>query len=269
MDGEFTVTHLRCGHCGSELPVMGRYVTFQCETCFKYWIISPEGLEPLQVYRAETPEETGGEILLLPFWVVPLDGGRLRENVEESMTLLREFATTVAGTEFTVESGEFEQFADEITGTDSALNRASLLSEITHTRTVPSGGELDNILRRIEENGAYNIFVPAFQSANTFAYLKIGRLLTRRQPRFSAARHENPGQPVMCVLPPEEAVHLMDFVFIATLPESIQRNGEFLENIHLEPSASPRLVELPFSRKGAALTSIYGNFEISSKLVEP
>ncbi|HSG27156.1 MAG TPA: hypothetical protein VLA34_01660 [Candidatus Krumholzibacterium sp.] len=230
MGGEFVVSHLKCGHCGNELPVMGRFITFQCETCFRYWILTSGGLEPLQVRRAQVPADTDGEILLLPFWVIPLDGDRLRDSVEGSMT--------------------------------------ALLSEIAHTRVVPSGGELDVILRRIEQRGTYNIFIPAFQSANTFAYLKIGRLLTSRQPKFSATRHETPGQPVMCVLKPEDAVHLMDFVFIATLPESLQRNGGFLENVHLEPSAPPRFVEFPFIRKSMALTSIYGDFEISLRLIE-
>ena len=52
MKDAFTVRPLRCDHCGSELPVMGQFVTFQCQNCFKYWILSPDGLKPIQVYRA-------------------------------------------------------------------------------------------------------------------------------------------------------------------------------------------------------------------------
>ena len=268
MSGEFIVKHLRCGHCGTELPIMGRYITFQCETCFRYWIITGNGLEPLQVFRASVPGKSKSEILLLPFWVIPIDSHLLRNNVELSVTNLQSLTATLSTTEITYETDDFEELANELTGVDVATKRAELLHGITQARKVPWGSELNYMLDKIENHDGYSIFVPAFQATNTFAYLKIGKLLTRKQPPFRLVRAEDPGKPVMCALHPEEAVQLMDFIFISTLPEAIQESGDFLKDIHLDATSPPRLVELPFEIRGSALYSIVGGFEISSRLVE-
>ncbi len=198
---------------------MGRYITFQCETCFRYWIITGSGLEPLQVFRSPAPGDSETETLLLPFWIIPIDSHLLRHGISQA-------------------------------------------------REVLPGSELNYLLDRIESHDRYSIFVPAFQATNTFAYLKIGKLLTRKQPPFRLVRAEDPGRPVMCALHPEEAVQLMDFIFIATLPESIQESGDFLKDVHLNATSPPRLVELPFEIRGSALYSVVGGFEISSRLVE-
>ncbi|MBU8922902.1 MAG: hypothetical protein KOO63_13885 [Bacteroidales bacterium] len=268
MSGEFTVRHLRCGHCGTELPVMGRYITFQCETCFRYWIITGTGLEPLQVFRSPAPEDSEAETLLLPFWVILIDPHLLRNNVEQSVTNLQSLSATLSTTEITHETGDFDELVNELTGVDVASKRAELLHGISQARKVPSGSELTFLLDKIENHDRYSIFVPAFQTTNTFAYLKIGKLLTRKQPPFRLVRAEDPGRPVMCVLHPEEAVQLMDFIFISTLPESIQESGDFLKDVRLNAASPPRLVELPFEIRGSALYSIIGGFEISSRLIE-
>jgi hypothetical protein len=268
MSGEFIVKHLRCGHCGTELPVMGRYITFQCETCFRYWIITGSGLEPLHVFRIPVPDDTEAEILLLPFWVIPIDSQMLRNKVEKSVTDLQSLAATLSTTEIIHETSDFEELANELTGVDVAGRKAELLHGISQARKVPSGSELSYLLDRIESHGRYSIFVPAFQANNTFAYLKIGKLLTRKQPPFRLVRAEDPGRPVMCVLHPEEAVQLMDYIFISTLPESIQESGDFLKDIHLDTASPPRFVELPFEIRGPALYSIVGGFEISGRLVK-
>jgi hypothetical protein len=127
--------------------------------------------------------------------------------------------------------------------------------------------ELSHLLSRIG-GGTFRIFVPAFHSANTLAYIKIGKLLTECQPSFRAQKQTEPGRPVTCSLDAGEAAHLVEFIFIATLPESIQRYGDFIEELHLNASPAPRMVELPFERRGASLRSLYGGFEISGRLAD-
>lgn len=268
MSDEFSVRRLECGHCGTELPVMGRYVSFQCGTCYKYWMITSEGLRPLHVFRAVPKEDPDGEPLLLPFWVIPVDNHRLRDEVESSLARRREISMTIASTTVEAETDDFDELAMEIAGIDPALKRAHFMRQISSVRKVPAGSELDHLLRKMESRESYFIYVPAFHTLNSFAYLKVGRIFTRRQPEYRITRSEKPGRTVMCALQAEEAVQLMDFVFISTLPDSIQESGEFLEDVHLEPSAPPRLVEFPFEAKGSALESLIGRFQISSRLVE-
>lgn len=120
----------------------------------------------------------------------------------------------------------------------------------------------------IEAGDSLNIYVPAFRSPNTYAYLKVGRLLTRLQPSFRLVRSEGDGRPILCALRADEAVALVDFIFFATLPESIQRTGEALEKVRLRPARPPRLIEFPFKARGASLVSVIGGFWISGRLVE-
>jgi len=235
---------LRCGHCGHELPVMGQLVTFQCPDCCRYWVLSRDSIEPVTVFRAAAagPDsgETAGECIYLPFWVVEIDGAGLKTRIEEAV---RELQSTTQAVMLTGYEGE-------------------------SVKNVPATSEITHLASRIESLEAFKVYVPAFKSLNTYAYLKVGRLLTRIQPSFALERSDGAGHPVLCALRAEEAVALIDFIFFATLPESIQSNGDFLQRIFLSPARPPRLVEFPFKERGASLVSIIGGFWISGRLVQ-
>lgn len=244
MSEALCIKPLRCDHCGRELPVMGRLVTFQCPGCFRYWVLSRDSLEPITVFRAVTSETNGstsdGDCVYLPFWIAEVDGPGLKDRIENAVTELRDTA--------------------------QATLRAGFEGE--NAKMLPASGEIGYLTARLAGLGSLRIFVPAFKSSNTYAYLKVGRLLTRIQPSFTLERSDGAGHPVPCALRAEEAEALMDFIFLATLPESIQNNGDFLEKIHLTPARPPRLVELPFRTRGASLVSIIGGFWISGRLVD-
>lgn len=228
MNDAFTVRPLRCEHCGSELPVMGQFVTFQCPSCLLYWILSPEGLKPVQAYQAEPKREPEGETVYLPFWVIEVDRSDLRNRVTNAISDLHETAKTIAGT----------------------------------------SAEVNYLLRRIESAERYFVYVPSFRSVNTYAYLKVGRLMTKRQPAYRVVKSSGVSRSILCALQADEAVSLMDFVFFATLPGSIQQSGDFIERIHLAPMGNPYLIEFPFERTGSFLTSLVADFQISSRLIE-
>jgi len=228
MNGQLTVRLLRCGLCGTPLPVTGRSASFQCEACHNHWIISGDSLAPLQVWRAAPPEGFKGAPVFLPFWVIEADGAGIRGGIE------------------------------------AAIEGQPVTERAETTR---QDRELSHLLARIG-GGTFRIFVPAFHSANTLAYIKIGKLLTECQPSLRARRQTEPGRPVTCSLDAGEAARLVDFIFIATLPESIQRYGDFIEGLRLNTSQAPRMVELPFERRGASLRSLYGGFEISSRIAD-
>lgn len=235
---------LRCGHCGGELPVMGQLVTFQCPECRRYWVLSSDSIEPVTVYRAAGGEgdsrEAGGELVHLPFWVVDVDGTELKGRIEEALGAL-----------------QGAEQAELLTGCDVEAG----------PRT-PAASEIRHLAAKVGSLGTLRVYVPAFKSLNTYAYLKVGRLFTRIQPSFEIERSDGAGRPVLCALRAEEAVALVDFIFFATLPESIQSNGGFLEKIFLSPARPPRLVEFPFRERGASLVSIIGGFWISGRLVQ-
>lgn len=220
---------------------MGQLVTFQCPSCFRYWVLSEGSLEPITVHRAFPPGDApkaGEETVWLPFWIADLNGSVLRRKIEDAAAGLQEASRAVIGIE------------------PACAKRPPAQSEIRH------------IASRLESLGTLRIFIPAFKSLNTYAYLKVGRLLTRAQPPFTLERSDGAGAPVLCALPAREAAALMDFIFFATLGESLQSNGDFLERIHLEPSGALRLVEFPFRSRGASLVSVIGGFWISGRLVE-
>jgi hypothetical protein len=232
----FKVLPLRCNHCGGELPVMGRSVTFRCPTCFRYWALTAGGLRPITVYRAvpqsaaaEADGASGhdhpGEPVYLPFWVAVIDIDDLRDQFDRML--------------------------------------GPLLERSDNTST-----ELDFILRRIETAGSYLVYVPAFYSINMYAYLKIGRLFTRRQPPNRIERSSGLGDPILCALEADEALPLIDFIFFATLPAEIQTNGDLLKHIHLKPADDPRLIEFPFEHSSGSLVSLIGGFAVSARLVE-
>jgi|GEM_PF-2439422 hypothetical protein len=263
---------LKCGHCGSELPVMGQLVTFQCPSCFRYWVLDEERLEPLTVYRAIVPGETppdGAEIVRLPFWIADVDGAALRRRIEEAVAELRNASKAILEANAPRERREFDPLALLDPFSDAALARSRLVAEAANVKRPPAQTEIRHIAARLEDLGTFRVFIPAFKSPNTYAYLKVGRLLTRAQPAFSIERSNGAGEPVLCALTAREAAAIMDFIFFATLGESLQSNGDFLERIHLEPARPLRLVELPFRRRSASLVSVIGGFWISGRLVEP
>jgi hypothetical protein len=264
----FKVMPLRCDHCGRALPVMGQYVTFQCRTCFRYWVLTPDGLRPITVYRAETPPEIEIEPILLPFWVVGIDRADFRAQVDLKLGELRESTRVIATAEFEMEKPAFEHFVMAEQENTVEMKRARFLSEASRTQHAPSAAEVEYLLRRIEGADDYLIYIPAFLSMNTHAYLKIGRLFTKRQPGYRAEKSSGLGRPVMCALQPAEAVSFIDFIFFATLPETIQMNGDFLKAIRLKPAWSPRLIEFPFERRGSSLVSCIGGFQISGRYVD-
>jgi hypothetical protein len=237
-EGLLLIKPLRCVHCGAELPVMGQLVTFQCPACLRYWMISHDALEPIAVYRAE-PEGAGKpagatkDRIYLPFWVADVDSTGLQREVDDAV---RDAARVAAGS-----------------GGVAAL---------------PPAHEITHLSGRLASLGILRVYIPAFRSANTYAYLKVGRLLTRIQPSFTLERSEGTGHAILCALRAEEAVPLMDFIFFATLPGSIQKSGNFLEKIHLKPARPLRLVEFPFTERGASLVSVIGGFWISGRLVD-
>jgi hypothetical protein len=238
---------LRCDHCGRELPVMGQLVTFQCPGCFRYWVLSRDALEPINVFRAvpEGARESGAgsgavDLVHLPFWVAEIDGTGLKGQIEDAVKELQDASQAVLRTGF---EGE-------------------------NAKRLPASSEVRYLSARLESLGSLRVYIPAFKSLNTYAYLKVGRLLTRIQPSFELERSDGAGHPVLCALRSEEATALADFIFFATLPASIQSNGDFLEKIHLAPVRPPRLVEFPFRTRGASLVSIIGGFWISGRLVE-
>mgnify|MGYP001374310661 FL=1 len=104
MSEAFTVRPLKCDHCGSALPFMGQFVTFQCQTCFQYWILSARGLTQVRVYRALPKRETKCDTIYLPFWVIEVDCADLRTQVTTTVTELHEKTKVIAGT-----NGELEQ----------------------------------------------------------------------------------------------------------------------------------------------------------------
>ncbi len=267
MNDYYKVEHLRCGHCGNSLPVMGQYVTFQCGTCNRYWIITPRGLEPMTVMRAELPEGYEGDPALLPFWVIEVDRKQLRDYIESTFAESQELTRTLVTTKFENDFSVLDRVIGDFSGEDPAIKNSQMLGAISHARNAPFSSELNHLLDRIDKMNGFNIFVPAFCAANTFSYIKVGRLLTREQPSFRIARSSQPGRPVMCSVQAAEAAVLMDYIFIATLPDSIQEKGEFLNDIHLEAASEPKLIEFPFEKKGSSLKSLFGGFEISAQTI--
>jgi len=129
-------------------------------------------------------------------------------------------------------------------------------------------GEIGYLRERLAGLGVLKVYIPAFRSLNTYAYLKVGRLLTKIQPAFTLERSEGTGRAVLCALQADQAAALVDFVFFATLPGSIQCNAHLLDRVRLKPMRSPSLIEFPFAERGASLVSIIGGFWISGRLVE-
>jgi hypothetical protein len=254
---------------------MGQLVTFRCPACHNYWVLATDGLEPIFVYRA-VPDDadaqaTVGEELMLPFWLAEIDGAELCSRIEGALRELRDTTQKILTTEIpALEPAEallaIAPRRDDLP--DEGLARARFLGEASGVRKLPPSSEIGYLVHRLESMGKLNVYVPAFRSPNTYAYLKVGRLLTRLQPSFRIVRSDGDGRPILCALQADEALALVDFIFLATLPASIQTSGDFLEKIHLEPTKPPRLVEFPFRQRGASLVSTIGGFWISGRLVD-
>jgi len=269
MNNDYRIEHLKCGHCGNHLPVMGEFLTFQCERCHKYWIISSNALEPLSPARATLPDDYEGDPVYLPFWVIEIDRDDLRKNIESAIGNIREISSSVVQTKIENESSLIDELINDFTGDNTVMKTTRIVSSVCDGVKAPHSSELEFILRKIEQLEHFNVFVPAFHAVNTYAYIKVGRLLTKRQPAFRASVSENPGRPLMCSMRPEEARILIDYIFISTLPDSILENGDFLEKIHLHASSSPRLVEFPFELQAHSYESLIGSFHIARQLIEP
>lgn len=267
MDSNYRIEYLKCGHCGNPLPVMGEYLTFQCETCQKYWIISANGLKPLSIVRAVLPDDYDGKPLFLPFWMMEVDRNEMKKNIESALGSLKEKSCTIVTTKVENELSLIEELINGFTGEDPSLKTGRMLGAIGEKVNIPNSSELIFMLRKIDKLERFNIFVPAFRAVNTYAYIKIGRLLTKRQPSFSLTRSERPGRPVMCSLRPSEAEIMMDYIFIATLPDSMQENWDFLSDIRLRAASPPRLVEFPFELRTHSYESLIGGFHIAKQLV--
>jgi hypothetical protein len=269
MKDAFVVRPLKCDHCGAELPVMGQLVTFQCQRCFRHWVLSLEGLKPITLYRAIPTKEHEGEPIYLPFWMIEADSSRLRDQVVTIVEEIRETTRTIAGTKLeTDKESEFDTLLRENFDMDPSVKLAHFRAQATQVVEAPTSVEVNYIIRRLEAAGPFHVYVPGFQSQNTYAYLKIGRLLTKRQPHFKVEKSSGVGRSVLCALQADEAVALMDFVFFATLPESIQESGDFLQRIRLSPAKQPFLVELPFLRRAHSFECLIADFHISGRLVE-
>lgn len=269
MNDAFTVRPLRCDHCGSGLPVMGQFVTFQCQTCFQYWILSSEGLKSVQAYRAVPKREPEYDTIYLPFWVIEVDCSDLRTQVTMTVTELHEKTKVIAGTQVELEKDtELESLVRENFGYDISMRAVKFVQEASKAVSAPTSAEVNYMLRRVESAGKYYIYVPSFKSVNTYAYLKIGRLMTKRQPGYRVEKSSGIARSILCSLQADEALSLMDFVFFSTLPESIQMSSDFLEKIRLKPAGRPHLVEFPFEQKGSSFASLVTDFQISGRLIE-
>ncbi len=269
-DGLLTVQRLQCSQCGGELPVMGRYVTFQCGTCFRRFVLTDEGLTPLKVHRASPPEEREGKIVYLPFWVVTADVDALRKNVTSIMTGLTEVSQKIATTKIEQDNTESDWVTElgmNMMGVSSAdARQPAVINSSNMSNRLPSRAELEHILGRMESAGRWHIYIPAFWTTNTRAYLKIGQLMTRKQPVFHAERFDDPKKQVMCALGPQDAVRLVDYIFFATLPGSIQTCSSFMKELHLN-AGNPVLIEFPFLESPGSLESLVGGFHIQPQMV--
>ncbi len=268
MDGKIGVKVLRCEECGTPLPVMGRFVTFQCPTCFRFWIINSDRLAPLAVYRAPLPEGYEGDPLLLPFWMIEIEKEELRGRIDSSLARLNEAAMIIAGKSLEESRAQVEITTGEIEGDPSPGAKTAMIGDAVRVKKSVSDSEINFLLRKLEGPGFSFVYVPAFHTVNGFAYLKVGRLLTRVQPSFKPSRVQLPDNPVYCALTADDALSLIDYVFFATLPESIRECAEILEDIELRPASPPRLVEFPFEQRGADLKSLIGDFNISIRLLD-
>ena len=134
--------------------------------------------------------------------------------------------------------------------------------------TAPAAA-VERLLARIGEAGRWFVYVPAFHAPNPNACLALGRLFTRGQPAARIEKAGGGGRPVLCALRADEALALVDYVFLAHLPSAILENADLAGRLHAEPAAAPWLVEYPFVRRGHDLVSLAGGYVVPVALVAP
>lgn len=271
---DLIVHRLQCGHCGAELPVMGRSVTFRCGACRRLWAADGERLRPVMIDRAlvsrdESAEQKTGDILYLPFWVIEIDLPRLDSAVSKIMKTLRETQSRLAGASLIPD----DRGPDPLT--ELGLNLIGLDAGPSETVRVvpgaamalPSSAELEHFLRTIAERGVFRVFVPAFDSPGEHVRLSVGRLMTQRRPELRTEASDGSGRTAVPVVPSGEALALAGYVFFSIFPHSIGSCAGFMGRIEVRHAADPLLVEFPFAHHGGELESLVGGFHIPARLV--
>jgi len=269
---EINIAPLRCRNCGSELPARGQFITFQCPSCKRHWLIGEDGLEPLHVKRA-IDKKVDGEPVYLPFWVVTIDVDSLvmgvkREMQKSTSKVSYTLEKIIDGDMDTKNTTEEEELLTINNTTEERLftERGELIAQIATHEVSISRSELNHFIQKLSSKKGFRVFVPAFLSCNPYAYIKVGKLMTAHQIVYTAADSKSESQ-ALCALKKSTALKLVDFIFISTLPERLQLAGKFVEKLHLVPVGEPSLVEFPFKVDGNYLTSVHGGFSISRKLI--
>ena len=193
----------------------------------------------------------------------------MKKNIQSALGSIQEKSYKIVTSKVEEKLSFVEELINDFSGDDPVIKTGRMIGAINEKVSIPNSSELIYMLRKIDKLERFNIFVPAFRAVNTYAYIKIGRLMTKRQPSFTLTRSERPGRPVMCSLRPSEAEIMMDYIFIATLPDSMQENWDFLSDIRLRADSPPRLVEFPFELHGHSYKSLIGGFHIAKQLVHP
>jgi len=265
MNNTLTLKRLVCKHCGSELSGLSDCITYQCDTCYSYFIITPEGLKDITVYTAVGDEQYNNQSLLLPFWLVEIDRKLLREETEKSLSELKELNSSIAKTKLDKNPEDENNILSFNLRT--GMEKLNAMANTPSHKSIPGVREVEHLLNTIDSFKSFFIYVPAFLSRNPFAYLKIGKLLTKKQPSFEIEKSNLPGKAVMCALYQDEAIKLIDFIFFATLPSSILKCGDFLNPISLKPAGTPRLILFPFQKRTNSFFSLIGEFSVSPSLI--
>jgi hypothetical protein len=227
MKDSFGLEHLRCSRCGSELPVMGKGVVFRCGTCGSHWSLARGKLAPAAVYRADPPEGYSGQGVYIPFWV------------------------------FTAESVSFS----------GAAGRPGERAPHGEKHHMLEGSEIGHIVSRIENERDFRVFVPAFLTANSHAYLKVGKLMTKSNPSFTARKTGRGPSGLPCALEASQALMLVDYILISTLPPALTEGSGLPAMLRVKTRPMPMLVEFPFARDGAYLVSAHCGFQISASVI--
>jgi len=79
----------------------------------------------------------------------------------------------IINTNIQLEDDQLEQLAGCNPDLDIGLIRTSIVCEASTTKKIPSSSEINYMLNRMRGTAPYFIYIPAFQSQNTFAYLKV------------------------------------------------------------------------------------------------
>jgi len=247
-----------------------------------HWLLGEGGLEPLEVFRASAPEEymkahnlaDSTEVegaIYIPFWTFSVDTHSIIQDIKKRIADINKSAGEIIKNSTSVDKEDDDQFSLKIDyrRKDERVisSSASILADAASSADIPPASEINFLLSKLSRSIRLNVFVPAFLSVNPYAYIKVGRLMTSYQPELSYRESNKSESPILCALTKSIAVDLVDFIFIATLPEKIQLAGKLIESIHLKTTGVPRLIEFPFILEGYYLTSLHGGFSVSRKLV--